>query len=114
MADQVASALIKEGTYQQVLRNPFGTRAIHLEGRISEYKKGNLPLRIKSNFMTGHAELTIELRVTELPSEYEASQFRVSVTSRRTSADARRTGRETIENLRAEAAKTIAKRLASN
>ncbi|MBK1876711.1 hypothetical protein [Pelagicoccus mobilis] len=111
LADQTASALIKEGYYATVSRTPLAQPSIVVDGTVIRFNKGNLPLRIKTNGRSGHAQLQVEILVTELPSGYEGTQFRMSLDTRLTKPDASRTGRETFSWLQQETAKQIARKL---
>lgn len=111
LADQVASALIREGQFKTVTRSPAAHPSLVVDAAITRSRKGNLPLRIKTNGRSGHAFIQLEVRITEQPSGYEATQFRLSLDTRMSKPDARRTGRESFTWLKQEAAKQLARKL---
>ncbi|MDQ8187434.1 hypothetical protein [Pelagicoccus sp. SDUM812002] len=111
LADQIASELIRKGEFSQVLRSVPTEPALILAGTVTTYKKGNVPLRIKTKGRAGHATITLSLTLSESPSGYQATQINLRQTTQLFGPDASRTGRESIDWLQQQIARQVAKEL---
>lgn len=109
-ADQIASEFIREGRYAQVLRSLPEKPALVLEGELTRYVPGNVPLRIKTQGRAGQSHIHLSLTLTEHPSTYRATETAIHNSTQNLLPDAKRTGREDIYWLRLDTAQKIARR----